>query len=169
MGINEDHPVETYKSLVAFATEALKVLQILNGGALVAMLAYIGQTGDPSCIASQAKCPFLLFVAGLVVGTLAFGTAYATQFSLFNETIRPSPTSRHMTWLWATAFLAIASLSLFSLGSIASLSALSAPMCKSECPQVAPAAAPAPIPTTSKAQASSPTDIPSPVPPLQEQ
>lgn len=62
MSIEDDHALETYKSLISFGTEALKALQLLNGGAIVALLAYLG----------QAKLPhstFLAMVYGFRGGT----------------------------------------------------------------------------------------------------
>ena len=43
MSFNDEHAIETYKSLISISTEALKAFQWLNGGAVVALLAYIGQ------------------------------------------------------------------------------------------------------------------------------
>jgi hypothetical protein len=36
------HPEETFKSLITISVEALKTLALVNGGAAVALLAYLG-------------------------------------------------------------------------------------------------------------------------------
>jgi len=38
------HPEETYKSLITISVELLKALALINGGAAVAILAYLGRT-----------------------------------------------------------------------------------------------------------------------------
>jgi hypothetical protein len=43
MTFDEEHALETYKSLIGFGTQALRGLQLLNGGAVVAILTYMGQ------------------------------------------------------------------------------------------------------------------------------
>jgi hypothetical protein len=43
------HPEETFKSLIAISLELLKMLALVNGGAAVALLAYLGN------LASRAR------------------------------------------------------------------------------------------------------------------
>lgn len=43
MSFNEEHALETYKSLITVSMEGLKTLLLINGGAVVAMLAFLGQ------------------------------------------------------------------------------------------------------------------------------
>jgi hypothetical protein len=38
------HPEETYKSLITISVELLKALALINAGAAVAILAYLGRT-----------------------------------------------------------------------------------------------------------------------------
>ena len=40
--INNEHAVETYRSLVQIVSEGLKILLLLNGGDVIAILAYLG-------------------------------------------------------------------------------------------------------------------------------
>lgn len=42
------HPEETYKSLTTISVEALKALALINGGAAVAILAYLGNLASHS-------------------------------------------------------------------------------------------------------------------------
>ena len=39
-----EHTSETYRSLISISMEGLKTLLLINGGAVVALLAYLGQS-----------------------------------------------------------------------------------------------------------------------------
>lgn len=84
MTFNEEHALETYKSLIGFGTEALRAMQLLNGGAIVALLAYLGQVKPEAVIAKSIGFPLIFFIIGLSISTFAYLLAYLTQFSLFN-------------------------------------------------------------------------------------
>ena len=129
MGFNEDQALETYKSMIAIGTEALKALQLINGGAIVALLAYVGQDSQRPHIAELAGRPLSLFVGGLVAATLAFLGTYLTQFTLLNEFFKGGVFRgpKHMTWLFSTMVVALVSLALFAWGSFAAVAALSHP------------------------------------------
>src|SRR2546430_2679639 len=119
MSFNDEHAIETYKSLISISTEAFKALQLLNGGAVVALLAYLGQMAPthPELL-NHAKGPLAFFVAGLVSGTLVYITSYLTQLSLHNENMgnKDYRGGKHDLWLWVSFALGIGSVALFSLG-----------------------------------------------------
>jgi len=46
MSFEEGHALETYKSMLSISVEGLKALLLINGGAVVAMLAYLGQSSQ---------------------------------------------------------------------------------------------------------------------------
>lgn len=125
MSVNDDHALETYKSLISFSTAALKALQLLNGGAIVALLAYLGQAKLPHSTQS-IFAPLIFFVVGLSLGTLCFLGAYLTQFTLFNESVRRAANSgrTHMFWLWCTVIVAGLSLAAFVAGAVSGVYAL---------------------------------------------
>ena len=87
MNFYEEHAIETYRSLITISVQAFKGLQLLNGGAVVALLAYFGQEPEASDVLLRGKYPMTLFVAGLVASTFAFFTSYLTQLALHNENI----------------------------------------------------------------------------------
>jgi hypothetical protein len=129
MSFSEEHAIETYKSLISISTDAFKALQLLNGGAIVALLAYLGQMAParPELL-NHAKRPLALFVAGLVLGTLVYITSYLTQLALHNENMgnKAYKGGKHDLWLWVSFALGIASVTLFSFGAFACLGAVSA-------------------------------------------
>jgi len=127
MAFSEDHALETYKSLIAISVEGIKALQLLNGGAIVALLAYLGQVTARADLAVRVRLPLSLFVLGLTLGTLAFATSYLTQLALFNESVQGAAYRgwRHTRWLWWTFGIAVCSLAAFGVGSFTGVSALS--------------------------------------------
>jgi hypothetical protein len=117
---------ETFKSLITLSTEAFKALQLLNGGAIVALLAFAGQAHDRSYLAHSAALPIVFFVAGLVLATLAYGSAYLTQFALHNEghSRKGLWNLHHTTWLWLTFIICVLSLVAFSVDALCSVRVL---------------------------------------------
>jgi hypothetical protein len=137
MPFHDDHLLETFKSLVLISIEGLKALLLVNGGAVVALLAFLGQSSLGPTIAPRAAEPISWFVAGTALSTFSFAGSYATQFALYNERV---PTAyrgpRHMTFLYFTFALVLASLGCFAKGSFSSLGLFASP------PPVAAVAAP---------------------------
>jgi hypothetical protein len=124
MTFNEEHALETYKSLIGFGTQALRGLQLLNGGAVVAILAYMGQAAG-TVDTTKIRCSLLVFIVGLSLTALASLIAYLTQFSLFNELVNPHyEGKRHTFWLWIAIFLLFSSLACFITGSYLGVIAL---------------------------------------------
>lgn len=134
MTFNEEHKTETYKSLISLGSQALKTLQLLNGGGIIALLAYLGQVSDRPEVAHRVSGALLSFVLGLVVGTLAYLTTYLTQFALYQEAIHKLLFlgRKHTLWLWTTVVLALASLALFGWGALSGVKALAYGSCNWE-------------------------------------
>jgi hypothetical protein len=85
--ISKEHVVETFKSLVQISLEGLKLLALFNGGAAVALLAYMGNIAGKSLPVPNMRLPMACYVAGLIACGLAFLASYLTQFWLYNESI----------------------------------------------------------------------------------
>lgn len=126
MTFDEKHALETYKSLISISTEGMKALQLVNGGAVVALLAYLGQSSDRATLAPQVRCSMTLFILGLATATATFIPSYLTQLALYNEDIRPaeSRSAKHQTWLNIALVLAFVSLVCFIIGAFSAISAL---------------------------------------------
>ena len=133
MSFEEQHAIETYKSLISISTEGFKALQLLNGGAVVAMLAYLGQLSSkcPELI-YLAKLPLGLFVGGLVAGTFFFVTSYLTQLALHNENMGSVPHAGggHRLWLCLSFVIGLSSVALFASGAFACLAAMANATCQ---------------------------------------
>lgn len=123
---SNDHAMETYRSLITISIEALKVLVLLNGGAIVALLAYLGQVEARHELASLVAFPLRLFVVGLVLGALGFVGSYLTQLCLYNESALGKP-HRHHYFLWGTIILGLGSIGAFACGAFATIGAFGSP------------------------------------------
>lgn len=126
MSYDEDHALETFKSLISVSMEGLKILLLVNGGAVVAILAFLGQSTLGPKLAPHFWWPIAFFVGGVVFCTLAFIGSYFTQFALYNEHFphRKYRGPKHMSCLWVTLALVLVSVLCFASGSFASVSVL---------------------------------------------
>jgi hypothetical protein len=91
---------------------------LLNGGAAVALLAYLGNLAakgnEPR---PNVRGPLACYLAGLVLCALCFFTSYGTQFALYNEPAGRVRGGTHRWLVLATVVLAIASVGAFTAGS----------------------------------------------------
>ena len=81
------HLNETYKSLITISIEAFKFCALANGGAAVAILAYLGNVAAKTDVTTPIgiRCAMGAFLFGLVMCGLSMVCAYLTQLQLFNE------------------------------------------------------------------------------------
>lgn len=125
--LQDSHAIETFKSLPSVAIEMLKSIILINGGAAVAMLAFLGQAPQGRVLAHYAWWPLGLFAAGVFFAALAFAGAYLTQLMLYGESAfgyrykGPS----HVFFLWPSIVLAIVSVIFFCVGAMSSVFVLS--------------------------------------------
>lgn len=117
--LQAQHAIETYKSLVQISVAGLKLLALLNGGAAVALLAYLGNIAGKGVPAPDVRLSMACYLLGLVLCGLAFVASYLTQLRLYNEAVAApgSGAGRHELWLRLAIGLAMLSLFAFSIGS----------------------------------------------------
>ena len=121
------HREETYKSLIQIGITALKFVLVANGGAVIALLAFLGKTQGTNAPLPGISCSLAAFLIGVFLGGLACVTAYLTQLFLYNEPVEKSDLKllkRHETWLLSTVILVIIGVISFGLGSWLGLKAL---------------------------------------------
>jgi hypothetical protein len=92
-----DWQVESFKAVVSFSTTTIRLLVLINGGAVIAMLALLGNLWGKDAegqkaaakIAGALDDPLLAFVVGLGAGVITGGISYLAQtaFSDFHNRI----------------------------------------------------------------------------------
>ena len=95
-----EHTSETYRSMISISVEAMKSLLLINGGAVIALLTYLGVINNPT-LANHAALPLAFFIGGLIFRVFTFVCSYLTQYSLFNEDVRGEgyKDPKHQTFL----------------------------------------------------------------------
>ncbi len=116
---NEDQ-VEMFKAVVTFATLAIKSIIVVNGAAVIALLAFLGNIWDKNgsaAIITAAGSSLGHFVYGLICGVATAAFSYLAQV-VFAE-VQRGPSGRVLSGevLRVVAVtLAIAGLVFFALG-----------------------------------------------------
>ena len=112
-----DHWIETYKSLITISTEGFKFSALINGGAAVALLAYLGNVAGKGASIPDMRCPMAAFLVGLALCGFSMFFAYLTQLKLLNEIgLSEKPVLRHGMLLWIAIALFAFSLVSFGVG-----------------------------------------------------
>lgn len=113
------HRTETFKSLVTLSVEALKMLALINGGAAVAVLTYLGNlAGKASApvVLPPVRAALLAYGGGVLAVALAFMLAYLAQLRLYQESVDPFRKEFHWMLITAAAGLALVSAVAFGVG-----------------------------------------------------
>ena len=76
MNYNEEHSIETYKSLISIAQFGLRFVLIINGGAMVAVLAFIGDISSSAGVLPDVGQALTWYVLGIAAGGAALATSY---------------------------------------------------------------------------------------------
>jgi|SRR4029453_2231844 hypothetical protein len=129
MDFNEEHAIETYRSLLRISLAGLKTLMLINGGAVVALLTYLGQSPQGPTLAPHVWWSLGAFVGGVVLCVAAFFSSYQTQFALYNESVSPATRKgfKHMTWQRITIAFVSVSCVAFGVGAFSTVWVLSHP------------------------------------------
>jgi len=111
-----DDWLETYKSLITLASEGFKFCALANGGAAVAILAYLGNVVGKGGSAPDMHSAMAAFLSGLVLCGFAMIFAYCNQLNRLNRLSKREDPSKDWR-LWVSVVLVIASLASFACGS----------------------------------------------------
>ena len=116
--LNDQHWIETYKSLITLSIEGFKFCALANGGAVVALLAYLGNVAGKGATAPDMRCAIASFLVGIAACGLAMLLAYITQLILLNESgTGGRPKLSHRWLLWTAIALTALSIVAFGVGS----------------------------------------------------
>ena len=116
--IQSEHTIETYKSLIHFGTFGLKFVQVVNGGAAIALLAFMGDASKSAGGGPDLVAPMFLFILGVFLGGIATVTSYLTQLKLYNEALGDVKPGRHIWLLWISISLLVLGLLSFAAGAM---------------------------------------------------
>ena len=111
-----DDWLETYKSLITLSTEGFKFCALANGGAAVAILAYLGNVAGKYGAAPDMRIAMGSFLTGLVFCGIAMLFAYLSQLTRLNRLSRGEDPSKDWRLLVAILLVA-ASVVAFASGS----------------------------------------------------
>lgn len=112
----QDDWMETYKSLVTLSTEGFKYFILVNGGAAVAILAYLGSIAGKGGSVPDMRYAMALFLFGLLSCGVAMVFAYLTQLQRLNRLAVQQTTDRDWRLVVAIIFACL-SLIAFAIGS----------------------------------------------------
>ena len=113
----DQHWLETYKSLITLSIEGFRFSALANGGAAVALLAYLGNIAGKDTATPDMRYPMAAFLVGLALCGFAMLFAYLTQLKLLNEgKVCSRPTLSHTWVLWVAIVLFACSLVAFGVG-----------------------------------------------------
>lgn len=124
----QEHALETYRGMLQSASSGVKYVVVVNGGAVIALLAHLGNEAAKGGLLPNLSTSLSWFLAGIVFGGLASVSVYATNFVLFNEVVGneiPRWLRGHMFWLIVSLTLIVAGIAFFAIGSYVGIRALS--------------------------------------------
>jgi hypothetical protein len=101
----EDHRLETYKSLITLSTEGFRLAALSNGGAAVALLAYLGTVAGKPGSVPDMRYAMACFLGGLCACGLSVSFAYLAQLRLFNEIEGRKVLHPELLWIAIAAFV----------------------------------------------------------------
>ncbi len=110
-----DSDEKMFDAIHPYAGGALKSILLVNGGASIALLAFIGNivTSNPkSLLISTLSLPLAYYTSGVLAAAAASAGAYITQYSYFHFGQKWG-----QFWHWTSAIVLIASYILFAIGS----------------------------------------------------
>jgi hypothetical protein len=117
----DDHLSETYRSMIQYGHGMLQFGLLTNGGAVLAVLTFIGDLSSKDSHVPDMFLPIVLFVVGTLTTGVGGVSAYVTQLRLFGET-RDRQIRRglhgHVFWMRVTLVLITLSLLCFGLGAV---------------------------------------------------
>jgi hypothetical protein len=109
----QDH---MFGSILSYAENTLKSIILINGGASVALLAFIGNiiaNDENVSLVSKFSLPLAFYVFGVLVGSIATGSSYVTQYKYLH--VGQESGAR---WHIVTAILVLLAYVLFAAGSL---------------------------------------------------
>ena len=119
--IQDEHAIETYKSLTQYGSAGIKFILAANGAAAIAVMTFLGHfISSGSHNVPDMRLPLALFLGGVLAGGVATATAYFTQLTLYNEATGTRAVDKgltHVVWLRISIVVMLLGMVAFGTGS----------------------------------------------------
>ena len=121
----EERQLRIFDSMIEIALTGFKLMVLLNGGAAVALLAYLGNvttnisTGAAGMVVvpPDLRGPMCFFILGLICCVAAVGLGYRTQYFLGKEGGGTADYGSYRKWFVLGSILFAGSIVSFAIGS----------------------------------------------------
>lgn len=121
------HAQETYRSMMEYGRAMLRFVFLANGGAIIAILTFLGDLVAKGSQVPSMRCPLVIFLFGLLFGGIGGICAYLTQLVLYNEHLRDvtgKGFQSHKTWLNCTMTCILFGVLTFGIGAFLAVARL---------------------------------------------
>lgn len=115
------HSQETYKSLITYGNGAVRFVILVNGGAIISLLTFLGNFLKTNQAAVDMLCPLSLYLSGVILGGFSYISAYFTQLTLYNESNENISANCHLKFLYLSLFFIVLGIIAFGVGSLLAL------------------------------------------------
>lgn len=118
--IENEHAIETYKSLMQYGSAGIRFILAANGAAAIAVMTFLGHfISNGNATVPDMRLPLALFLGGVLAGGVVTITAYFTQLTLYNESIRNRSYTKgvtHVFWLRTSIAVMLLGIIAFAAG-----------------------------------------------------
>lgn len=108
--------IENMRGVLGFAQAGLKAFTLVNAGAIVALLAFLGNVWTKGVVGDPFIQAMSYFAAGVFVAALAAALSYVTQLYYSSDEEKDYAIGKR--WHKATGVVALLSLAFFAVGSV---------------------------------------------------
>ncbi|MGM7448512.1 UNVERIFIED_ORG: hypothetical protein DFO82_2607 [Idiomarina abyssalis] len=115
--LQEETKLEQFRSVMQMAAMALKSAMIINGGAAISLLTFLGNVNVASGM-DYFTCALKYYISGVTLAALATGVSYLAQFRYLHEVRNPQgmKIGKYITLL--TVIIVLASYLAFLVGGL---------------------------------------------------
>jgi hypothetical protein len=117
LNFNEEAHLEQFKSLMQVSVLALRSAMIINGGAALALLTFLGNLKENTGML-QFICALKFYIVGVALAALATGISYLAQYRYLQELKNDSANDKGQYITYITIALVFISYAAFIVGGI---------------------------------------------------
>jgi len=114
---HQEAHIEQFKSVMQISALALRSAMIINGGAAIALLTFLGNMKDTSGMA-YFVCALQYYIAGVALAAWATGTSYLAQYRYLYELKNRNANARGRYITYLTIVIVFLSYAAFIVGGL---------------------------------------------------